>query len=428
MKKSSVLIIAAAAMLASCGTAAQYASSDSGHRFQDGIYSSSPDFRSKDEKIAAKAETDALIEKTQASQIYLFGEKKDTVMIPEDMSATIRYDRKLGSTIVTVEDNPYDWHNYVSPWYYYTPYSIGSSWYWSRHYDPWYSSPYYWNAWAYNPYRYYGWYDPFYIGGWYDPWYYGYSGWYSPWYGYMYPHYAGWYGGWDPYWDYHHHIHIGGSNGHDDRWQGPRRSTGSDRVFTSRVPVRGGGGSRTGRTAIAQSGSGHQMESGSAPRRVSSGRVSATAPARTTVTKTNSTVRDKYTATTARPVSGVTPARPAGNISGTRQVATRPAAGTSGSKTSPTANFRRPAASAPSSLSGSTGPSSYRRTGTTTYGNSGTPTYRSDTPSSVNRSSYNSSSISRSSGSSYSGGASRSGGSYSSGGASRSGGSSGGRR
>jgi hypothetical protein len=202
MKKNSLLMIAAMVLMTACGTMAQQSATPAASRFEDGIYSSGPSFRSKAERQESKAETDALVERTKASRIYLFGEKKDTVMIPDDMSARIWYDKEKGGTIVDVGYNPYDWRNNIDPWSYYTPYSIGSSWYWSRHFDPWYSSPYYWNAWAYNPYRYYGWHDPFYAGGWYDPWYYGYGGWYggwyNPYYGYMYPHYCGWYGGWDP--------------------------------------------------------------------------------------------------------------------------------------------------------------------------------------------------------------------------------------
>ena len=154
MKKNSLLMIAAAILMTACGTVAQQAATSDTARFEDGIYSSGPSFRSKVEKQEAKAQTDALVEKTKESAIYLFGERKDTVMIPENMSASIRYDKAIGSTVVTVGENPYDWQNYVNPWAYYTPYSIGSSWYWSRHYDPWY-----WNAWAYAPYRHYGWYD-----------------------------------------------------------------------------------------------------------------------------------------------------------------------------------------------------------------------------------------------------------------------------
>lgn len=392
MKKSSVLVIATTLLLSSCGMVAQYASSDSGQKFQDGIYNSTPDFTSKAEKAVSKAETDALVEKTKASRIYLFGEKKDSVMIPENMSARIQYDKELGSTVVTVGDNPYDWQNNINPWSYYTPYSIGSSWYWSRHYDPWY-----WNTWAYSPWRY---------GGWYDPWYYGYSGWYGgwydPWYGYMYPHYCGWYGGWDPYWGHHHHHHgpIYVTPDRDDRWQGPRRHTGSDRVFTSRVSTRGGvagsGATRSGRVVSGQTSSVRQTAS-SAVRRTSAVRVATGTPSRTSAIKaTSSTVRK----------AAVTATRPALS---TRQTVT-------GRPTAASSNHRKPAV-----------------THTTDTFRPGTSTGSSQAVSGSNAP-YRSSSSSYSSGSSssrssYSGGsASRSGGSYSSGGASRSGGSSAGRR
>ena len=115
MKKSSLLLIAATILLTACGTLTQQAGSSSGSRFEDGIYSSAPSFRSRTEREAATTETDALIERTKASQIYLFGEKKDTVMIPENMSARIQYDRELGSTIVTVGESKYDWQNNIDP-------------------------------------------------------------------------------------------------------------------------------------------------------------------------------------------------------------------------------------------------------------------------------------------------------------------------
>ena len=305
MKKSSVLLIAAILMLVSCGTVAQYASSDNGQKYNDGIYTSTPSFMTKAEKEEARNEAQALVEKTQASQIYLFGDKKDTVMIPQDMSAMIRYDQKLGGTVVTVGENPYDWrydleNNYG---YYYGPYSIGSSWYWSRHYSPWY-----WNSWTYSPWRYHGWYDPFYIGGWYDPWYY--SGWYDPWYyggwwgwydpWYHHHHYCGWYGGWDPYWGHHHHGHGPGyvpeKPGHDNNtMDGPRRRVGSDRVFSGSSSVRGGVGNRI------SSGNGGTVSGRVATRKasgtsaVSSGRVSSTdrvtSAARTSIVRTTPSVR-----------------------------------------------------------------------------------------------------------------------------------------
>ena len=406
MKKNSLLMIAAAILMTACGTMAQQSVTSTTSRFEDGIYSSGPSFRSKTEREASKAETDALVERTKASNIYLFGEKKDTVMIPDNMSASIWYDREKGSTVVNVGYNPYDWMNNIDPWSYYTPYSIGSSWYWSRHYNPWYSSPYYWNSWAYTPYRYHGWYDPFYVGGWYDPWYYGYGGWYggwyNPYYGYMYPHYAGWYGGWDPYWGYHHHHHIHVGPIKDGNWHGSRHSTGSDRVFTSRVSTRGGiaTASRTGRTASVSSVSRAESTGSTAVKRVVSGtsasRVTASTPTRVSASKVS---------TTSKPASVSKPA------SGSQQ------------------NYRRPT----STVSGQTGTtatsSSYRSSDSQSYRNNGS-SYRSSSSSATSRSSYSPSSTSRSSyssGSSFSGGGSRSGGSSYSGG-SRSGGSSSGRR
>ena len=127
MKKSSLLMIAAAILLSSCRTSVQLGSSSNDARFQDGIYSSTPSFRSREERVVSQNKTDALVEETKASRVYLFGEKKDSVIIPQNMSATIKYDKAIGSTVVTVGENPYDWQNNINPWTYYTPYSIGSS-------------------------------------------------------------------------------------------------------------------------------------------------------------------------------------------------------------------------------------------------------------------------------------------------------------
>lgn len=224
MKKSTLLIIATSLMLSACGIIRQSADSGSNARFEDGIYSSAPEFRSKEERQNTKKDTDALIEKTRAAHIYLLGEKKDTVMIPENMSARIQFDKELGSTIVTVEESPYDWIGRMDIWPYYTPYSIGSTWYWSRHYNPWY-----WNTWGYTPWRYYGWYDPLYIGGWYDPWYYGYGGWYTPWYGYTYP-----------YWTHSYPHHHGAGQGTRERWFGPRAGITGPRSIAGGTAVRSG--------------------------------------------------------------------------------------------------------------------------------------------------------------------------------------------
>ena len=383
MKKISLLMTAAIMLLSSCGIASRYASSQGEAKFQDGIYNSAPSFRSKTEKAESQSKTDALVEETKASKIYLFGDKKDTVMIPENMSASIRYDKSLASTVVTVGENPYSWQNNIDPWYYYTPYSIGSSWYWSRHYDPWYGSSWYWNSWAYSPWRYHGWYDPFYYGGYYDPWYYGYGGWY----GYMYPYYAGWYGGWDPYWHHHHHYYPGHSVDRDDRWSGGgRKYTGSDRVFTSRVSTRRGTSS-TSRVSRAASTTASRV---SASASTSGSRNTATrvtsAPARTSAKQSGAANTKVNTATNHRK-PGVT--------------VTRPSSATS--RPSGTASYRNGSTVRSSGTSSS---SSYRS-------GSSSPSYRSSSQSTTRSSGYSG------------GGSSRS---YSGGGGSRSGGSSGGRR
>ena len=300
MKKSSLLMIAVALILSSCGMASKYTSTTSEGRFQDGIYNNAPSFRTKAEKDESRSKAASLMEETKASQIYLFGEKKDSIIIPENMSASIRYDKSLASTVVTVGENPYAWQNNIDPWYYYTPYSIGSSWYWSRHYDPWYSNPWHWNTWTYSPWRYYGWYDPWYYGGFYDPWYYG--GYYGGYYGYMYPHYYGWYGGWDPYWGHHHHHHAAPID-NKDRWNGSRRQTGSERVFTSRESTRGGSTS-TSRVSRATSVANHRRPAGSAATSTSTSgtasRVSTGSPSRASYRATTNSSRETNSSNTSR--------------------------------------------------------------------------------------------------------------------------------
>lgn len=272
MKKTFILFLAAVATVSSCGMIAGSVSSDNGQRFQDGIYNSSPSFRTKEEKAESKTETDALVAKTKESQIYLFGDKKDTVMIPQNMSARIQFNPEAGGTVVTVGEDPYGWWN----GYTYPPYSIGSSWYWSRHYSPYYSP--YWGAWGYRPWRYYGFYDPWYYGGFYDPWYYGgygyyghwYGGFYDPWYysGWYDPWYCGGYWGWHDPWHHHHHhhgwydphhhhkpSHIVGGGHRDNVYHGlrahtERRSVVSTGSSSSRSTVRTTGGTLRGGMSV----------------------------------------------------------------------------------------------------------------------------------------------------------------------------------
>ena len=264
MKTTSILLFAAVMMLSSCGITAYQASSSDGQMFQDGIYSNTPSFLSKAEKKESQAEVEALVQKTKESEIYLFGEKKDTVMIPENFYATIQFDQKVGGTTVTVGEYPY----ITDYGYYYGPYSIGSSWYWSRHYSPLYRSYYspyfsayyspYWSTFSYNPWRYHSYYDPWY----HSPWYAGsYWGWHDPWH--HYHHHCGWYN--PP-----HHIKPGGpaKPGHhdrpDNRWHGLRAETGSGPAHSSSMSRASSGGTLKGgasignRTGRASSGSRNQ--------------------------------------------------------------------------------------------------------------------------------------------------------------------------
>ena len=239
MKKTYILILGAILSLTSCGMIALSTSSDDDARFQDGIYCNSPTFLTKEERSKEKAKTDSLIAITKESPIYLFGDKKDTILIPENFMATIQYDQKVGGTVVTVGENPYSWrwdleNNYG---YYYNPYSLGYSWYWNRYYSPYYSSfygpyynsyygPYYgsyWNYWSYDPWYYGGYYDPWYYGGYWGGYYGNYWGWHDPWH--HYHHHCGWY---NP--PHHHHggpSHIAGgaTGGHSDRYNGLRAHT-----------------------------------------------------------------------------------------------------------------------------------------------------------------------------------------------------------
>ena len=418
MKKSSMLLFVAALVLSSCGTATQFASSDNEQKFQDGIYNSSPSFKSKTEKAEDQAVTDALIEKTKASEIYLLGEKKDTIMIPDNFSARIQYDQKLGGTVITVGENPYDWrfdleNNYG---YYYDPYSIGASWYWSRHYNPWY-----WNTWSYSPWRYNSWYynswyDPWYYGGawgFYDPWYYG--GWYGGWNPY-YPYYAGWYGGigWYPHHHHHHHHHPGhihnpGGPSKKNHFRGQRYQTGSERLAS------GGGSSLRGGSSVRSSVSRSTPTVGTLPstgRGTSGATVSRTTTNRTSATKVNSTSGN---------TSKGSAVKPAGSSSTTTVTRSAPPAyrkpstgSTSGSSS---------VSSSPSSQSSNSG-QSYRSSSTQTR--SSAPASRSHESSSYQRSSssYNRSS----SGGSYNGGSSFNRGSVSTGGGASRGGSSSGYR
>ena len=370
MKKTSLLILLAAAVLSSCGAISQATSENGGQRFQDGIYSSSPSFRTRTEKTESQAKTDELINKTKASKIYLFGEHKDSIMIPENFSARIQFDQKVGGTVVTVGENPYDWrwdleNNYG---YYYGPYSLGSSWYWSRHYNPYYSSFYgpYWSSWSHNPWRYYSYYDPWYYGGYYgsyyDPWHYG--GYYDPWYyGGYYSGYWGWH---DPWHHYHHHC----------GWYSPHH--GPHHISHSHYTTNIGAGHRT---------------------RTETGRELSASPA-TSVRSTGSGTNRGSMSVGNRTARSVTSRKSGGKASTASSTVSRPS---SGNRSSSSVQYRRPSSSTTSTASSS---SSERSSSSSRYTRGSSSVSRSSSSSATrSSSSYDSgrsSSYSRGSSSSYS--------------------------
>lgn len=314
MKKKIGILMASAALLASCGTASY--TSSSGQRFEDGIYSRPRPADSRD-ILAEDIKTDALVQKTRSSEIYLAsavedGHKTDTLYIPEDKSAIINFSGT--GTSVTITDDPFDQVYFNSyPWTYYRPYTF-SSFYW----DPWYYG------------RYWGYYDPWYWSGWpyYGSWYWGigfaWDPWlYDPWFwgpAYpWYPHYCGWYGGWGPGLGWHGPGHVHGGHGREVYF-GHRGST----------TLRGGAAtSLRPRSSTYSSGSGRRAVSG----------TRAAAPSRSGVTSSSSSSR-RYTGSSGNRTYGqqLSSGRrfASGNRSGiiaTDRPATRPSTGgvTSGS-------------------------------------------------------------------------------------------------
>ena len=97
-----LMIFASAIMLSSCGTTARYASSDNGQRFQDGIYGTTPSFRTKAEKELGQQAADALIEKTAV--ILKANNVNEIDMKAEQMSGELRDTKKKREVVVTAEN------------------------------------------------------------------------------------------------------------------------------------------------------------------------------------------------------------------------------------------------------------------------------------------------------------------------------------
>ena len=346
MKKRLVALISAAAALTSCGTAAQYASS--GQRYQDGIY-----YKPETEHMTTVTTDDIerLVARTEETEILLFGDRKDTVTIPENKSAVIRFGDGTGTT-VTITDDPFtDIYYSTYPWTYYRPVTYTSLWW-----DPWYYG------------RYWGYYDPWYWSGWYyDPWFWGYSGiFWDPWF------YNPWFWGaprlpYNPYWHHHHHHYYGHDTGHAGHYYGHRTGgTASVRTHTPRS-LSGTGGIRSS-ASIRNGSTGNRTSSSSyvSPYRRSASSVSGSASSgRTSVRRTSSAAGNTYT-------SGISAVRrsSSGNSSGTAVTSGQSsyrrgngyiATGTSGVRSS-VSNYRRPvtrSASSTTSYGNSTGTSGY---------------------------------------------------------------------
>ena len=439
-KKIGILIAGAAFALASCGTMSY--TSSSGQRFTDGIYSR-PATEDSQKLIAAKAETDELVQRTRESEIFLNteitdGHRTDTLYIPEDKSAVINFSGT--GTSVTITDDPFDQTYYsIYPWTYYRPVTFRSMfwdpWYYGRYwgyYDPWY-----WGGWAYDPW-YRGWgfgfiFDPWY----YDPWFWGPAC--RPWY----PHYCGWYGSWGPGLGWHGPGHVHGGHGRDVFF-GHSGATGMHGTISSarprnqytssirtdgntRTPVNRRGFSTTSSTSrrtasgIRTSGTGGSSYSSSSTARRVAGN-------RTGIVSTDRLV--------SKPAAGTSAGQSSSYVSGSRrsvQSYRGTSAGTkAASATAGQSNWRRPAnsynRSSASSYNDRT--ASYGRSSSYVRGSSGTTYNRNSSSSSFGRntsafgrqSSYNRSSSSVSRSSSFSGSRSSgySGGSRSTGGGSSS--------
>jgi hypothetical protein len=346
MKNIFILLCGALFTLTSCGISSRYSSTCNEQRFSDAIYSYTPAKRDRQAEQRSKTELQDLSKKTQASQIYLYGDFKDTVVIPENMAATIKYDKLNGTSITIADFDPYD---FTYGWYadryrwnnLYWNYGGYYSWHYSRWHHPWHYSSFY------SPWYHGGWYDPWYYdpwyyggfyGGFYDPWYYGWAGWYDPYYHYMHPHYCGWYGGWGPS---HHHHHVsypsGGKYHGRDVYRGSRLET-------------------SGRGVIAGT-SGSSSSNGNSIRRVSTTSRNSFGTSRTASTRQ---VQGRSSATYRRP-AGSTSSRSSISSSNSSTTYTR------SSSSQSSRSYTTPSSSRSSYSSGSSG-SGYSRSSSSSSG------------------------------------------------------------
>ena len=172
MKKVTFFILMiAGALLCSCGTSANYASSDS---WEDGIYYRRS-MKNTQEIFTENKEVEELVQKTKDeakryTETIIISENQHLSEITIDSTASGSYNINLNF----YEDPWYDSYYSYNNWVYWGPS-------WSLYWDPfWYPS--YWGPYWGFSYGYYGFYGYGYYG-WYDPW-------YNPWFYYpVYPPY-----------------------------------------------------------------------------------------------------------------------------------------------------------------------------------------------------------------------------------------------
>lgn len=436
MKTQITLLITAMIALTACGSTAKFAGSD--QQFQDGIYYR---YSNKAETVTPdySNEVAALAEKTRRSEVYLKSGQVDTLFIPENMSATLSFNKKDTTTTVTLFNSSdinfnfgyspswYRWGWDMWPSYWHT-YGGWYSWAW----DPWYGNPWYYNPWYYS-----SWYGP----GWYNPWHY--AGWYNPWYWDSW-YYGGYYG---PIYAHHWHYHgmPGGreylGNGHTwgskASFDGHRNTDGigartsSSRRINNNASHRSSSINNVARPTRTESGGVRRSSvnrlssSGISPVRSSAVRATRTSPSLHQSASGSSAIRRPSSATgntsaAVRPSTSVVSS--GSNIRVNQSQGATNYRGTANSS----ANYRRP--QSPRSYnfgvsSGSSSASSYRQESSSSYRSESSSSYRSSDNRNNNSSSYRSapsSSYRSSSSSSYSGSRSYGGGGYSGGGAVRS--------
>lgn len=247
MKNRTLLLLALSIILSSCATTNRYASSS----FEDAIYQKPDSDNYLVVNTNVEKELEVLRGKTKESnKIMIDGKVVEAVYADEQ--GNVEIDANSETTYVILNpgesfeerlskfDNPtYTINiNYVdqgvyNPWYGYMPYSAYRNLYW-RH--RWYSmwDPYMWSPWSNFGHHY--WYTPYY--SWYTPFYSHYPGsWGWPHYSYYHgPNY--WYGGWGGY-PYYGITGGGVVYSNRDRYYG-RRESPRDNNATNRGAISGG--------------------------------------------------------------------------------------------------------------------------------------------------------------------------------------------